>query len=265
MYPAMSSSEMLEAKPNRDGTDRFKQNYNSAIPNSVPPSISSQSNYAPSIVAPSIPSSPPPSFHTHSSPGTPRPTHSIRTSHSNPSYAELWGVAPSTVGGSAPTEIGGIGTSNDALATIAGLRTRVEWLEESIGRLLIEKDTARLSASASGSGSGSGEDGLGNNNSFGKERNNCCVVFSDASPDLERAVAGGHNCCVTFKSSKSQKQKLGGPALHIVRIIFAVLVVVLIINVTQAVAGRRERVGPPPPPMMQDGDGAVGILSDKKA
>lgn len=33
-----------------------------------------------------------------------------------------------------------IGTSNDALATIAGLRTRVEWLEESIGRLLIEKD-----------------------------------------------------------------------------------------------------------------------------
>lgn len=264
MAPIMACSEMLQIKLKCDGTDRFKQNYNTAIPNSVPPSISSQSNYAPSIVAPSIPSSPPPSFHTHSSPGTPRPTHSIRTSHSNPSYVELWGVAPSTVGGSAPTEIGGIGTSNDALATIAGLRTRVEWLEESLGRLLIEKDAARLSASASGSGSGSGQDGCENDSVLGKHRNNCCVAFTDASPDLERAVARGQNCCVTFKSSKADKQKLGGPALQIVRIIFAVLAVVLIINVTQAVAGRRERVGPPPP-AMQDGDGVVGILVDEKA
>lgn len=33
-------------------------------------------------------------------------------------------------------------------------------------------------------------------------RDNCCVTFTDASPDLERAVASRNrnNCCVTFKS-----------------------------------------------------------------
>jgi len=107
-------------------------NYNSAVPNSV---SSASSIHTPSIIAPSIPSSPPPSFHTHSSPGTPRPIPSTSTGrHSVPSYAELWGVAPSTVGGE--TEMT-MGTSNDALATIAGLKQRIEWLEESIGRLLV--------------------------------------------------------------------------------------------------------------------------------
>lgn len=42
-------------------------------------------------------------------------------------------MALSTMGESEVT----MGTSNDALATIAGLRQRVEWLEESIGKLLV--------------------------------------------------------------------------------------------------------------------------------
>ncbi len=107
-------------------------NYNSAVPNSV---SSASSIHTPSIISPSIPSSPPPSFHSHSSPGTPRPIPSTSTGrNSGQSYAELWGVAPSTVGGE--TEMT-MGTSNDALATIASLKQRIEWLEESIGRLLV--------------------------------------------------------------------------------------------------------------------------------
>lgn len=39
---------------------------------------------------------------------------------------------------SSDTEVGGgIESSNDALATIKGLKQRVEWLEESLGRLLV--------------------------------------------------------------------------------------------------------------------------------
>lgn len=112
-------------------------NYNTGIPSSAPSVISS--THTPSILTPSIPASPPPSFHSHSpsEPGTPRPTPST---HTRGGYAELWGVAPSTIGG-AETEIGtgiGIGgTSNDALATIASLKQRIEWLEESIGKLLV--------------------------------------------------------------------------------------------------------------------------------
>jgi len=79
-----------------------------------------------------------------------------------------------------------MGTSNDALATIAGLKQRIEWLEESIGRLLIEKEQNAAATKA-------------------PARDNCCVTFTDASPDLERAIThgSGSNCCVQFKSSKS--------------------------------------------------------------
>jgi hypothetical protein len=36
------------------------------------------------------------------------------------------------------------------------------------------------------------------------ESHNCCVTFTDASPDLERALTQnpGHNCCVRFRSTK---------------------------------------------------------------
>jgi hypothetical protein len=149
----LTTQQQIPQRPHRDEViildsihNSPTYNYNSGVPNSISsiasqsqtPSIAS-STYTPSLIAPSIPNSPPPSFHTHSSPGTPRPTPSTSTRQSNGavSYAELWGVAPSTVGGDGMTEIGG--TSNDALATIAGLKQRIEWLEESIGKLLVRQ------------------------------------------------------------------------------------------------------------------------------
>jgi len=193
-------------------------NYNSAIPNSV---SSASSIHTPSIIAPSIPSSPPPSFHTHSSPGTPRPIPSTSTGrNSGPSYAELWGVAPSTAGGE--TEMT-MGTSNDALATIAGLKQRVELLEESIGRLLLEKETS--------------PDGTYKND----KRNggsNCCVTFSDASPDLERALAEGRgsNCCVSFRSSRIDMKREQTRNKKI--IVFCVLFTLLLFSATIVLTGR---------------------------
>lgn len=49
-------------------------------------------------------------------------------------------MAPSTTGETEMT----LGSSNDALATIKGLKQRVEWLEESIGRLLVSFLSAPL-------------------------------------------------------------------------------------------------------------------------
>jgi len=229
-------------------------NYNSGLANSV-----ASSRYEPSIISahggggppapPSIPNSPPPSFHTHSSPGTPRPTpstttHASQHSHnesSAPSYAELWGVAPSTFGGDT-TNTNTIGTSNDALATITGLKQRIEWLEESIGRLLMEKDQNASSGSNSNGSDNGGIEGR-------KERDNCCVTFTDASPDLERALTAGKgtNCCVTFRSkSDGGRQKNKGPLL-----LFAILFMVCLTIILVAEAGSKKPYPHGPP---NDGD-----------
>ncbi|EPE25407.1 hypothetical protein GLAREA_01319 [Glarea lozoyensis ATCC 20868] len=149
-------------------------NFNTGLPSSASSLIDT-----PSTTNTPIPNSPPPSFHTHSSPGTPRPTQSIRS-------ASLWGVAPSTV-------TTGDTTSNDALATIAGLKQRVEWLEESIGRLLLEKEERSSSAA---------------DNTPSIARDNCCVSFTDATPDLERAIMRGrNNCCVSFQREEGKREK----------------------------------------------------------
>jgi len=155
-------------------------NYNSGIPNSVPSSAApSYYGDGPQVHAPSIrsiPNSPPPSFHTHSSPGTPRPTPSTTAQGD---YAELWGVAASTTG--APTEA----FTPSPLATIATLQARISRLEESVGRLLLEKEEGE---------------------SITYQGGNCCISFTDASPSLERGMsAAGGNCCIHFRSSKIDK------------------------------------------------------------
>jgi hypothetical protein len=103
-----------------------------------------------------------------------------------------------------------MGTSNDALATIAGLKQRIEWLEESIGRLLVPPPFCQTPKPLSN---------LVFFTQIEKEQNaaatklpardNCCVTFTDASPDLERAITNGQgsNCCVQFRSSKSNAQR----------------------------------------------------------
>jgi hypothetical protein len=102
-----------------------------------------------------------------------------------------------------------MGTSNDALATIAGLKQRIEWLEESIGRLLVRSPQFSYFPSLHQTVSDQSfnvqlEKEQNAEAAKAPARDNCCVVFSDASPDLERAITqgSGSNCCVTFKSSK---------------------------------------------------------------
>jgi hypothetical protein len=174
---------------------------------------------------PSIPNSPPPSFHTHSSPGTPRPTQSIRTGISGSTgtgiagpYNELWGVAPSTLGGENAT-------SNDALATIAGLKQRVEWLEESIGRLLLEKEERQSNDSKQ-------------EESKHGERNNCCVSFTDATPDLEQAmIKRNNNCCVRFKREDTKRDHKIKALATLGVIAFAVLMMVFLIKSVERSGG----------------------------
>lgn len=104
-----------------------------------------------------------------------------------------------------------MGTSNDALATIAGLKQRIEWLEESVGRLLLEKEQASEDKKSA--------------------RDNCCVFFTDASPDMERALtqSAGTNCCVTFRSSKLDAHREQRKIRKIVT--FTFLVVMLLFGV----------------------------------
>ena len=122
---------------------------------------------------------------------------------------------------SSETEVGAIGSSNDALATIKGLKQRVEWLEESMGRLLVrifpfpsihfpsskvikltphpqlEKERRKDSLYP--------ED---NSSSVQHDRNNCCVSFTDMAPDLERAVlANRQNCFVAYNGSSRSLEK----------------------------------------------------------
>ncbi|KAG4028312.1 hypothetical protein MFRU_022g00320 [Monilinia fructicola] len=147
------------------------------------------------------PDSAPPSFHSRSS--TPRPTPSTRTLASNisgGSGVELWGVATTTSGG---TEHDGDGDEDrdgsSGLTIVKGLERRMERLEESIGRLLLEnEELRRLRIEAMSVGS----EGQGN-------RQNCCVMFTDASRDMEEAlVMNGHNnCCVRFSSSASSSDR----------------------------------------------------------
>jgi hypothetical protein len=101
------------------------------------------------------------------------------------------------------------------------LRTRVEWLEESLGRLLLEKDNAARGLAEGGVDLAAGS----------RERNNCCVTFSDASPDLERSLLQGHNCCVRFRSSKDRlsHDHKHRAALFVARCVFGILVLMIVL------------------------------------
>jgi hypothetical protein len=101
-----------------------------------------------------------------------------------------------------------MGTSNDALATIAGLKQRIEWLEESIGRLLVpplsQSPIQKSLYTNKFDFQLEKEQNTDITKLAGRNRDNCCVTFTDASPDLERAFAlgGTNNCCVSFRSTK---------------------------------------------------------------
>ncbi|PQE25406.1 hypothetical protein CJF30_00000110 [Rutstroemia sp. NJR-2017a BBW] len=138
-----------------------------------PPSHSNSTSTTP--FPPFVNYPPPPSFHSRSS--TPRPTPSSHTIASNGSGIELWGVAPSTITATT-TDADDLDVGRDGpspLLVLKDLRTRVERLEESIGKLLLENEELRSRA-----------------NESAHHRSNCCVTFTDASTSLEeRLVSSG--------------------------------------------------------------------------
>ncbi|RQM05950.1 hypothetical protein DH86_00002509 [Scytalidium sp. 3C] len=179
-------------------------NYNTALPNSVVPSV------------PSIPSSPPPSFRSSQSvnddidlsPGTPR-----ATSQAN---VQDWNDR-------APSALGGATSASDANLQIAALKRRLEQLEECVGKLMLEKERQ------------SSDDSHGKNH----QGSNCCVTFADASGDIERDfyryANGGSNCCVTFgkkdRSHGSAHKK--GPIIVGLVLFNITLLVLLIVSISK--------------------------------
>ncbi|KAF7880742.1 uncharacterized protein EAF01_011907 [Botrytis porri] len=199
------------------------------------------------------PDSAPPSFHSRSS--TPRPTPSTRTLASNVSGVsgvsggsgvELWGVATTTSGGD---EAGEDREGTGGLMMVKGLERRMERLEESIGRLLLEnEELRRLRAAGTGNNAGSEHQ---------RNRQNCCVVFTDASRDMEEAlVMNGHNnCCVRFTSStNSSDRKLQRKKELFVAIAFMTLLVTVFVLMVNGYA--REASG--------EGERGVGGYEEKR-
>jgi len=97
---------------------------------------------------------------------------------------------PSVIGATGSNAVAGRAGNDDAL--IMNLHRRVERLEESIGRLLLEK-SERDSAAGSGA----------NGNHAGS---NCCVTFPDPSAlsatERGELLRSGSNCCVRFGARK---------------------------------------------------------------
>ncbi|KAF7854605.1 hypothetical protein EAF04_010414 [Stromatinia cepivora] len=182
------------------------------------------------------PDSAPPSFHSRSS--TPRPTPSTRTLASNVSGGsgvDLWGVATTTSGGD---ETGEDREGASGLMIVKGLERRMERLEESIGRLLLEnEELRRLRTAGAVTTSTEGENR--------RIRQNCCVMFTDASRDMEEAlVMNGHNnCCVRFSSSKSSSDRKERKKEWFVAIVFMTILVTLFVVMANGSAreGRGER------------------------
>lgn len=104
----------------------------------------------------------------------------------------------------------------------------------------MEKDQTQNRDSSANGGDGEGS------STGKKERDNCCVTFTDASPDLERALTAGKgtNCCVTFRS-KSDGPRNKGPVL-----LFALLFMVCLTIILVAEAGAKK----PYPQVPHDGE-----------
>jgi hypothetical protein len=109
------------------------------------------------------------------------------------------------------------------LNTIRALQRRVEKLEESLGRLLLEKETWLQMESG------------------GKHKSNCCVKFTDANSDMERAIAASaSNCCVRFKRSthdRKEKEDVRKGAL-LLAIVF--MVCVMFVGIAAVRAGKED-------------------------
>jgi len=123
-----------------------------------------------------VPNSPPPSFHSSQSiDGATTPTHTTPATLPTDQQRSL---APSV-----------LGSTTDSEAVVINLHKRIEQLEETIGRLLLEK-----------------ENGIDIKSDAHPRSGNCCVRFSNGEPTVAEleALGGGDHCCVTFSSQKAK-------------------------------------------------------------
>jgi len=281
----ISLDSIAISTPTTSTTSTTSYNYNTGLPSSAssiitpsttsspPPSFHSSQAYhlsqnplhsysqpPPFPQAIPNPRSAPPSFHSRSS--TPRPTPSTRTTHTNGTdasadYVELWGVADTNTT-TAGTEIGteteggggglmqgaGLRSSNDAVATIIELKRRVERLEEGVGRLLLENEQLRAARPLHALSS---EDDLEAGHRH--RRSNCCVTFSDSTPEMQRAMMGrSNNCCVAFKGSKRKNDERTEKQRRDARAFMICLAAVVFLGFVWLITGDHRR-GESPPPM----------------
>jgi len=147
--------------------------------------------------------------HGDDTPTTSGPSHDLLGDH------RLWPGAPS---------VGASATGNEAV--IDNLHKRIAQLEETIGRLLLEKELW------------DGTDAKGERQRGG----NCCVTFASAEPSMAElgAIRGGNNCCVTFRGKEKSSEKTKNERAIIMRLAaaFAVLALVMVWTVLLTFARR---------------------------
>jgi len=156
-----------------------------------------------------VPNSPPPSFHSSQSVDVP-----LRSNNATPTNTH------DLLGDTRPLTGSVIGSATGSEALVINLHKRIERLEETVGRLLLEvPSTSRDSSHSSG-------------------HSNCCVTFSDPGNASELAtMRGGSNCCVSFKSRReiSERERNG---IRIMKVTAAGIFLVMVWTVLLAFARR---------------------------
>lgn len=217
------SSSRYERIPNDDvGPDAIvlnhlpdDYNYNSGLPNSVPISTAASIRSIPTSESSTLPryattstttASAPPSYTSSDSPTpsrctTPHPTPSTRSTYGH----SLYSVAPSTMTSSTSPPCGACTESQQMVNT---LYNRVQHLEESIGRILLQSHSmnAGVAAPTATPAVFLHNDDEQTRQHHKSHRTNCCTTFDLASPDLEAVIAGSAtNCCTRFKRRKERQ------------------------------------------------------------
>lgn len=188
-------------------------NYNSGLPSSVPSSAAASIRSIPTsesstlpryATTPSTTNSAPPSYTSSDSPTpsrctTPRPTPSTRSTYGH----SLYSVAPSTMTSSTSPHCDACTESKQMVNT---LYNRVQHLEESIGRILLNTHSPGIAAPTTTPANFLHSDDEQTRQHRRLNRTNCCTTFDLASPDLEAEIAGSAtNCCTRFKRRKDRQ------------------------------------------------------------
>jgi len=156
-----------------------------------------------------VPNSPPPSFHSSQS-DVP-----LRSNNATPTNG------PDLLGDPRLTSGSVVGSATGSEALVINLHRRIERLEETVGRLLLEKPPISSSSPS--------------------DHSNCCVTFSDSAhasaSELAAIDRAGSNCCVTFRSQppRSERQQHG---IRVMKLVLVGLVLGMTWSVLLAFARR---------------------------